>query len=145
MSVADSVCCLQYCSKPIFVLFLRPSASYRPPCSGKSRGLRGVDFCPGSNGRPAIHDCFPLRIPTRFGGIIPGSEVVAPVSSVCAAANVGDYILRGVATGIEPRPWVLVCMRERALGRARAEGGIVPRLTPAELDLGIAARCCQGQ
>ena len=26
--------------------------------------------------------------PTKFGGIIPGSEAVAPVSTVCAAANV---------------------------------------------------------
>jgi len=76
-----------------------------------------------------------IVFPTRFGGIIPGSEVVAPVSSVCAAANVDDYLLRGAATGIEPKPRILECMRERVLGRARADGGIVPRLTPAELEL----------
>ena len=73
--------------------------------------------------------------PTRFGGIIPGSEVVAPVSSVCAAANVDDYLQRGVATGGRPEPWILARMRERVAARALAEGGNVSRLTPAELEL----------
>ena len=73
--------------------------------------------------------------PTRFGGIIPGSEVVAPVSSVCAAANVDDYLLRGAATGGRPEPWILTRMRERVADRGPAEGGSNPRLTPAEFEL----------
>ena len=57
------------------------------------------------------------------------------MSSVCAAANVDDYLQRGVATGGRPEPWILARMRERVAARALAEGGNVSRLTPVELEL----------
>ena len=76
-----------------------------------------------------------IVLPTRFGGIIPGNAIVAPASSVCAAANVDDYLLRVAPTGGRPELWIMARMRDRAVGRALAAGGAAPRLTPAELEL----------
>ncbi len=42
--------------------------------------------------------------PTILGGIIPGSEVVAPVSSVCAAANVDDTFCERPQQAVVPSP-----------------------------------------
>ena len=78
-----------------------------------------------------------IVLPTRFGGIIPGNAIVAPASSVCAAANVDDYLLRVAPTGGRPEPWIMARMRERAVGRVLAAGRrrAAPRLKRAEVEL----------
>ena len=84
------------------------------PSSVSSGPLRAIDLlavetavaCAGLASARSLTADRQARVvfPTRFGGIVPGSEVVAPVSSVCAAENVEDYLLRGAQTGGSPEP-----------------------------------------